>query len=191
MRKPLFAGALLIAVPALMAATAAPPLTFASGSKVWVSGTSTVRSYRCESTQVTGTADASSTDLAQIGQARGEITIPVATLDCANGTMNGHMRTALKAQENPNIRFRATSVRVTPSSATEGTVAMTGQLTIAGQTREVTVNGTAAREGGNLRVRGTQGLTMTDYGIAPPRLMAGTMRVHAPVTIGFDVVLKP
>ena len=68
---------------------------------------------------------------------------------------------------------------------------MTGQLTIAGQTRDVTINGTAVREGANLRVRGTEQLTMTDFGIQPPRLMAGTMRVHAPVTVGFDVVLRP
>lgn len=191
MRKQLFAGAVMVAVPALIAAAALPPLTLGSGSRVWVSGTSTVRSWRCESAQVAGTAEASSTELAQLGQTRGEITIPVSTLDCRNGTMNGHMRTALKAAQNPSIRFRATSVRVTPSSATEGAVAMTGQLTLAGQTREVTVNGTAVREGGNLRVRGTEALTMTDYGIQPPRLMAGTMRVNAPVTIGFDVVLRP
>jgi polyisoprenoid-binding protein YceI len=189
MRKPLFAGVVLLAVPALIAATAVP-LTFGSGSRVWVSGTSTVRAWRCESAQVSGTADAGSTEIAQIGQARGEITIPVSTLDCRNGTMNGHMRTALKAQQSPTIRFRATSVRVTPAGA-EGTVVMTGQLTIAGQTRDVTVNGTAAREGSGLRVRGTEQVTMTDFGIQPPRLMAGTMRVHPPVTVGFDVVLRP
>lgn len=190
MRKQLFAGAVLLAVPALIAAASAVPLTFASGSKVWVSGTSTVRSWRCESTQVSGSADAASTEIAQIGQARGEITIPLSTLDCRNGTMNGHMRNALKAPQNPTIRFRATSVRVTPSGS-EGAVAMTGQLTIAGQTRDVTVNGTAVREGTGLRVRGTEQLTMTDFGVQPPRLMAGTMRVHAPVTVGFDVVLRP
>jgi polyisoprenoid-binding protein YceI len=190
MRKQLFAGAALMAVPALIAAGVLP-LTMASGSKVWVQGTSTVRSWRCESAQVTGSADAASTELAQVGAARGEITIPLSTLDCRNGTMNGHMRNALKAADHPAIRFRATQVRVTPSSAAEGAVAMTGQLTIAGQTREVTVNGTAVREGNALRVRGTEALTMTDYGVQPPRLMAGTMRVHAPVTIGFDVVLRP
>ena len=186
MRKQLIAGALLIAAPALIAA-ASVPLTFSSGSRVWVQGTSTVRGYRCESTQVSGTADAASTELAQLGAARGEITIPVSTLDCSNGTMNGHMRNALKAAQNPSIRFRATGVRATAA----GAMTMTGQLTIAGQTRDVTVNGTAAREGSGLRVRGTHALTMTDYGVQPPRLMAGTMRVHAPVTIGFDVVLRP
>ena len=190
MRKQLFAGAVLLAVPALIAASAVP-LTFGAGSKVWVSGTSTVRSWRCESTQVSGSADAAGIELDRVGGARGEINIPLSTLDCRNGTMNGHMRTALKAEQNPGIRFRATQVRVTPASDAEGTVAMTGQLTLAGQTRDITVNGTAVREGGALRVRGTVPLTMTDFGVQPPRLMAGTMRVHAPVTVGFDVLLRP
>jgi polyisoprenoid-binding protein YceI len=190
MRNQLFAAALMIATPALLASSAAT-LTFGSGSKVWVEGTSTVRGFRCESTQVTGTADAAGTELSQVGQARGEITIPVQTLDCGNRTMDGHMRNALKAAQNPSIRFRATSVRVTPTSPAQGTVAMTGPLTIAGQTREVSINGTATREGSALRVRGSERITMTDFGVQPPRLMAGTMRVHAPVTVGFDVVLRP
>jgi polyisoprenoid-binding protein YceI len=174
----------MIALPALLAA-AAMPLSFQSGSRVWVSGTSTVRNWRCESTQVAGSAQADGTELAQVAQSRGEISIPLSTLDCRNGTMNGHMRTALKASDNPTIRFRATSVAVTP----EGAVRMTGPLTIAGQSREVTINGTAARQNGRLRVTGTRQISMTDFGVTPPRLMAGTMRVHAPVTIGFDVVL--
>ena len=103
------------------------------------------------STQVTGSADAAGTELTQVAQSSGEITIPVASLDCRNGTMNGHMRNALKAAQNPTIRFRATSVAVT----LEGAVRMTGPLTIAGQSREVTINGTAARENGRKGMIGT------------------------------------
>ena len=187
MRKRLYLGG-LIAVPLLVAA-AALPLTFQSGSRVWVSGTSTVRSYRCESTQLGGSANAAGTEVAQLAQGRGDLTIPISSLDCSNGTMNGHMRNALKAQQNPVIRFRATSVAVTPSGVTTGTVRLTGPLTIAGQTREVTINANAAWQGGRLHLTGSKQLTMTDFGVQPPRLMAGTMRVHPPVTIGFDVVL--
>jgi polyisoprenoid-binding protein YceI len=150
-----------------------------------VSGTSTVRSWRCESTQVNGNAQAGGVQLTQVAQGSGEISIPLSSLDCRNGTMNGHMRNALKAAENPTIRFRATSVAVTP----EGAARMTGPLTIAGQTHEVTINGTAQAQSGKLRVTGTKQLLMTDFGVQPPRLMAGTMRVNPAVTIGFDVVL--
>jgi hypothetical protein len=57
--------------------------------------------------------------------------------------------------------------------------------------RPVTLSGTVARENGQLRVRGTKRITMTEWGVRPPSLMLGTMKVNPVATIGFDVVLKP
>lgn len=183
MRKRNLVG--LLAVPVLLAASAVPA-NFEPGSKVWVTGTSTVRSYRCETTRAEGTAQLSGTDLSSLRVSGASVTIPVSTLDCANGTMNGHMRNALKMAENPSIRFRASDVEVNG-----GTARMTGELTIAGSTQPVSIDATVASEGGQLRVRGSKQLDMTNYGVRPPSLMMGTMKVRPAVTIGFDVVLKP
>jgi polyisoprenoid-binding protein YceI len=183
MRTRLYLG--LAILPALLAASAAPA-SFEPGSKVWVTGTSSVRGYRCETTRAEGTAQLSGADLATLRVSGATVTIPVSTLDCANGTMNGHMRNALKMAENPSIRFRASSVEV------DGTAArMTGELTIAGSTQPVSFDATVASEAGQLRVRGSKQLDMTAYGVRPPSLMMGTMKVRPAVTIGFDVLLKP
>lgn len=182
----------MVAVPALLGAAATlSTLSFQTGSRVWVEGTSTTRGWRCESPRITGTAQAATTSLAELRSLPGaELTIPVAALDCRNGTMNGHMRRALEADQHPNIRFQATSVALTPGDG--GSAArMTGNLTIAGQTRPATVLGTVVEENGQLRVRGTHRITMTDFGVTPPSLMMGTMKVRAPVTIGYDVTLRP
>lgn len=190
MRKSLVIGSML-AVPALVAAALAP-LSLQPGSRVWVDGTSTARAWHCESTRATGTAAAATTELAQLASVgSATVTVPVGTLDCRNTTMNGHMRNALKADQAPELRFRATSVAVTPTSDTEGTVAMQGTLSIAGQERPVTINGTVAREDGQLRVKGSKRITMTEWGVRPPSLMLGAMRVAPAATVGFDVVLKP
>jgi polyisoprenoid-binding protein YceI len=187
MRKQIFMGA-LIAAPALMAAAMLPPLSFQPQSKVWVEGTSTVRAYRCESTSVTGSAQAAAVEMAALASVpRAEVSIPVTSLDCRNGTMNSHMRKALKAEQNPTIRLRTSSVQVSPGGAAK----ISGDLTIAGETRPVSIDGTASIEDGKVRVRGSKRLVMTDFGVQPPSLMMGTMKVSAPVTIGFDVVLKP
>ena len=193
---------LYLAIPGAavaLAAMAAPlgnALTLQPGSRAWVEGTSTVRSYRCETSRVEGSAamENATTTLAQIAAAprRGEISIQVASLDCRNGTMNGHLRRALKAEENPAIRFRATSIQVTPGGDSQATVRMSGPLTIAGGTQAVSIDATATREAnGALRVRGSKQLDMTDFGVQPPRLMMGTMRVRDAVTVGFDVILRP
>ena len=68
---------------------------------------------------------------------------------------------------------------------------MQGTLTIAGADRPVTINGTVARENGQIRVRGTRRITMTDWGVRPPSLMLATIKVNPVATVGFDVVLKP
>ena len=177
------AGAALIA-PALMAAGLST-LSLGEGSRVWVQGTSSVRSYRCESAQVGGTVDAGSTRLADLAVGGARITIPVASLDCRNNTMNGHMRTALKAPQAPTISFLATDVRVSG-----GTARLTGDLSIAGQTRPVSIDATVAEENGRLRVRGSKAIVMTEWGVRPPSLMMGTMRVSPNATVGFDVLLQ-
>ena len=190
MRKSFVIGTMLVAP--VLAAAALAPLSIQPGSRVWVDGTSTVRAWHCESARGEGSAAASSTELSQLGSvSRAEFSVPVATLDCRNQTMNGHMRNALKADAAPQIRFRATSVQVTPTSADAGTARMEGTLSMGGQDKPVTLEGTVARENGELRVRGSKRLVMTEWGLRPPTLMLGTMKVNPAVTVGFDVVLKP
>ena len=190
MRKCLVLGSLL-AVPALAAAALAP-LSLQPGSRVWVDGTSTARGWHCESTRAVGTAAAGTTELAQLASVgSAQVSVPVGTLDCRNNTMNGHMRNALKADQAAEIRFRATSVSVRPTGADAGTAEMQGTLSIAGQERPVTINATVARENGQLRVRGSKRITMTEWGVRPPSLMLGAMKVNPVATVGFDVLLKP
>jgi polyisoprenoid-binding protein YceI len=129
MRRGIYLGALAAAVPMMAAAAMSGSLRFDTGSRVWVEGTSTTRGYRCEAPSVSGAAQAPSVRLSELaaGTHRGEVTIEVANLDCRNGTMNGHMRRALKADEHATIRFQATSVQVTPAADGQSAVRMRGQ----------------------------------------------------------------
>ncbi|HEX2204332.1 MAG TPA: YceI family protein [Longimicrobium sp.] len=193
MRKRLLGATLLpLVATATMAATLAPEINITSGSRVWAAGTSTVRAWRCETARVEGSANgAGSTAIADLDAVRNaEISLTVASLDCRNETMNGHMRRALKSDEAAAIRFRATSVSVTPSGDGQAAVRMSGPLSIAGQDKTVTIDATAVREAnGALRVRGSKQINMTEWGVRPPSLMMGTMKVAPGVTIGFDVLL--
>jgi polyisoprenoid-binding protein YceI len=185
-------GALLaVMVATAGAARALATLSVQAGSRVWVEGTSTVRGYRCESTRVAGTAsmESAAADVAAVTATvrGGEVSVPVASLDCRNGTMNGHLQRALKAAEAPTLRFRMTAAE----AGANGAVTLVGELGIAGQERPVRVPATVTQaEGGQLRVAGRLPLRMTDYGVKPPTLMLGTMRVHDPVTVHFDVLLR-
>lgn len=167
-------------------------------SKVWVEGNSTVRRYKCDAARVNGSVatdpTGSSTALADLQKAvRGaELSIPVADLACGDNTMDGHMRKALKAESHPTISFQLTSHEVLQQGADKGTVKLTGKLNIAGKENVITMSADATQEAnGALRVKGSKELKMTDFGVKPPTLMLGTLKVHDPVTVHFDVLLRP
>src|SRR5688572_22626723 len=78
-------------------------------SKVWVNGNSTVRAFTCNAKQITSSLQRTeTTDIADLVTSA-QVTIPVAKLDCGNGTMNEHMQKALKLSQNPNIEFKLNS----------------------------------------------------------------------------------
>jgi polyisoprenoid-binding protein YceI len=162
-------------------------LNLSKESKLWIEGTSTVKSFTCTATKVEVSV------VAEPGAAPGDLVesaslvVPVSSLDCRNGTMNGHMQKALKADKNPTISWKMTSYRV------EGTnVVMNGSLTIAGKENPIELRATGTADAnGTIRMKGSTKLKMTEYGVKPPSLMLGSMKVGDPVTVGYDLVLNP
>ena len=63
-------------------------------------------------------------------------------------------------------------------------------LTIKGVAKEIEVPVEMVAAGvGGVRVTGKYKLKMTDWGVKPPKLMLGTLKVNEMVTIGFDLLL--
>lgn len=194
-------GGVLAAVLGTVAVSAAfawAPFPFRPESRLWVEGTSTVRGFTCEAGTLIGKVDPAPgvTTLAvpALGEAvrSMEVTVPVEALDCGNGTMNNHLFKALKGQDHPAVRFRLSSYEVAPKGSSEATVKLAGELEMAGQERPITLEGLAsAAADGSLRVRGKKEIRMTEFGVKPPSLMMGTMKVGDRVNVHFDVVLKP
>jgi polyisoprenoid-binding protein YceI len=190
-------GMLAVAMTAAGSA-AVSRMTVQTDSRMWVDGNSTVRRFTCEAGRIRGglTLDpaASSTAIAELARAvKGvELTVPVADLACGDKTMDGHMRRALLATEAPEIRYRLGSHQLTPGANGTGTVQLTGHLSIAGTEKPITMTAELKSEAnGTIRVKGSREIRMTEWGVKPPTLMMGTMKVHDPVTVRFDLVLKP
>ncbi len=160
-------------------------LTLSKDSRVWLEGTSTVRSFKCTAVKVdlAVSAETSETPASMVKSA--SLVVPVAQLECGNKTMNEHMRKALKAESNPEISWKMISYQV------EGTnVLINGKLTIAGKENLIVLRGNGSAENGTIRFKGSKQFKMTEYGVKPPSLMLGTMKVGDPVTVSFDLVLS-
>jgi hypothetical protein len=62
---------------------------------------------------------------------------------------------------------------------------------MAGAEQVIEIPATVTEEdGGVVRVKGEAEIRMTRWGVKPPSLMLGTMKVKDPVTIGFDVTVR-
>ena len=182
--------------PAVMAATPrAVALDLQPTSRLWISGTSTVRSFECSATAFDANVESvpGATTAVLAGEkavTAVEIRVNTERLDCKNGTMNEHMLKALKAKTNPTIVFTLASYDLA-KQADVVRVTLNGTLAMGGVEKPVsmTVN---ASEGasGMLHVVGTHELRMTEWGLKPPTLMLGTMKVDERVKVGFDLLLK-
>lgn len=192
-----FTLALLALLPAAIAAKRVmTPIDVQPESRLWVAGTSTVRSFECQAGSFDAKLEAAGSN-AVAAVLAGEkavsavvVTVPTDKLDCRNSTMNEHMRKALKAAQHPTVVFRVDTYELT--KAAEGVaVALNGTLTLGGVEKPITVNAQAKPgENGTLLVSGTREVRMTEFGLKPPTLMLGTMKVDERIKVGFDIVLK-
>lgn len=192
-----FLGLLLLA-PLTAAWTTAPrSLDLEPGSKLWVTGTSTVRSWQCKASTIDAAIQTTRDDGTPAAILAGDkavtavsVVVPTERLDCNNDTMNEHMRKALKAQDFPTITYTLTGYEI--AKQVDGVkVTLNGTLALGGVQKAITMQADAHQEGaGALRVTGVHELRMKEYGLTPPTLMMGTMKVNELVKVHFDLLLK-
>ena len=171
---------------------AGPASLTLTSARVSIEGTSNIHGYTASSTAVKIAAvdvDAAGEDV--LGRALEpnairafEVVIPTASLTSPKDDIDKNMHKALKAVEYPEIRFRLRALDVAAGTAT-------GQLTIAGVEKDVTLNVQAKRQDAGLAVTGATTLMMTDYGVTPPKAMLGMLKTNPKVTITFELLLGP
>lgn len=179
----------LVAMPASIA-SAQTPLTLSSAT-VSFDGTSNVHDF---------TASTKNVRLTMLAIARGgsaaslianpttveafEIAIKVASLASNKDGLDKNMHKALKATEFADITFRLNRL--------EGSGAVLkafGALKIAGVEKDIVMDVKVTTTADTLTVSGQVPLLMTDYGIAPPKMMLGALRTNPKVTVKFETVL--
>lgn len=173
-------------------------LTIGEDSRIWFEGGSTVRGFECRVRELRTEAaielKTPNVEIAALNDAVVDVVLemPVANLDCGNGTMNDHMRKALRADKHPIIQYRHGTHAIVTSQDGVAQLRLEGALTINGVERPVVMMADVAiADDGTLSVEGQYELIMTEYGVKPPTLMLGTLKVHDTVTIYFDMKLRP
>ena len=153
-----------------------------------VSGTSTIRGWTCSVTGSARVTVGSSTPVRGLadGIQAATLTVPVDDFVCPDEEMTEHLLEALRADEFPEITFRL--VRYEASG--QGAVT-TGTLTILDATRGVSFPLSLTPSGSGVRITGELALDMTTYGVEPPVVMLGLMRVRPRIRIQFSGIITP
>jgi len=185
----------IVSATVLTLAVAGDASTVPAEAKVWVSGTSTVQPWKCAAKAVDARLaglPAEPLTLANVTSASGgSVRIDVAALDCSNDTMNEHLRNALQAKAHPQIGFELRSYQLAAAQGGKATLAIDGALTMGGTTKPIHVAATATQLlGGKIGVTGECALNMKDYGLKPPELFFGAMKVDPKVVVGFELKLS-
>jgi polyisoprenoid-binding protein YceI len=102
--------------------------------------------------------------------------------------MNKHMRNALKEKEFPQIHFQTDKYELEKNG---GEAKALGELTIAGVTKPIELDATLTPVEGGVRATGKVDLQMKDFGVKPPSLLFGTLKVANEISVKFDSVIRP
>ena len=153
-----------------------------------VSGTSTVRGWTCS---VSGTAQVTSGSSAPApgfaaGVQSATLTVPVADFECPDDTMTEHLMDAMKPAEFSEITFQLDSYEASSGGATAS-----GALTIQGVSMPVSFPISLTPSGAGVAIAGEVGIDMTEYGVEPPVVLLGLLRVGPEIRIQFEGTVVP
>jgi polyisoprenoid-binding protein YceI len=154
-----------------------------------VSGTSTVRGWTCSAkgtiAVTPGAAGAKPVPGFASGVQTATVTVPLKAFTCPNDEMRQHLLEAMKADKFPEIVFKLEKYDVTPGSLTAS-----GAMTIVGSTQPVSFPVTLTPSAQGVEVSGNTRLEFKTFGLDPPTVMLGMLKVGPQIRIEFKGVVK-
>lgn len=185
---------LLFLATLLIAGTVSAQSKFSTKSfQLTINGTSNVHDWSTRATNVVVTGDfgVNNTSLEKINAA--SVKVKTASLKSTKDSdlMDDRTHSTLKADKFPEITYVFTKVLSVQQSGSETIMNVTGNLTLGGVTKptDLTLR-IKTLPGGDVEVKGTRKILMSNHGIKPPSFMLGAMKVGDEVTLTYDVVLK-
>lgn len=167
--------------------------TLAPESTMHIEGTSSIHDWTCTVGKVAGSVDTEADAAGSVSVMRVEVTVPAGEIDCKNGTMDKKTRKALDVTAHPVITYVLNAADgLAEAGQGRFTLKTTGRLTIAGVDRPLAMTITGERlADGRFRFSGQTPLLMSDFGIAPPTAMLGTLKTGDRVVVHFSVIATP
>lgn len=158
-----------------------------------IAGDSNVHEWEMNSSK--GTANASVTTNAEgvpVDLKNIQFSLVAETLKSGKSQMDKNTYKALNTKDHPNITFSGATTTVQSNGNKKFIVRSKGKLTISGVSKDVELvaNGEVNADK-SLTLTGSYSFKMTEYKVTPPTIMLGTIKVYDPLTIKYNLTMKP
>lgn len=161
-------------------------------SHLYIEGRSNVSRFRCGITEYLrpDTLCFYREELSQpVLSVKGGLTINVNRFDCQQQYMNNDLKKTLKAKECPVLKIALQNIGNFSGAAKniKGTVL----ISLAGVTRTMEVDYTVQyTDQNNVQLFGSRQVLFADFGLTPPRKLAGMVKVEEKINIKFLLALR-
>ncbi len=166
-------------------------------SRVWISGKSTLHPFIIKASTFNlqmvfkaASLQGASVEILKGHSAHLTATVPIKGLRSEFEVMDENIQRAMKASRYPNIVFSLKSYSVS-TTGPKKTISVPGSLSISGVSKPVILNATINLSGSDLSISGSQSVKMSAYGITPPTMMFGSIKVDDFVIVHYHLVLSP
>lgn len=169
----------------------------APDSRLWIDGTSNLHSWSCKTDQLEASIEFDKAAAAQPSEASPkalkhvDVKVPVKSLKCNHGGMDGNLYKALKADESADVSYIMASFEAVAGDTKDTfTLKTVGTLKIAGVENPLTMDVVATRMAdGTFKATGVVPVKMTDFGIKPPTAIFGRLKTGDDVKVNFELVV--
>ena len=155
-----------------------------------VSGTSTIRGWTCTAKGTMTVTPGPGGGPAVPGFANGvqsaTVTVPVKAFTCPNAEMTEHLMQAMKPEQFPDIVYKLEKYEMAGDRAQA-----TGTMTIQGRSQPLALPVVVKASGTGVALEGNTRLDMTTYGVEPPVVMLGMLKVGPQIRIELKGLVTP
>jgi polyisoprenoid-binding protein YceI len=164
----------------------------AKSYKLIVKGSSTMHDWSSSATNITVQGDFAINNGAIEKINSGSVTVVVTSIKSHknSGLMDTRTHETLKAEKHPNITYTVTKVSNIQQSGSEATVTISGNLSIGGVSKPADIIiKMKVLPNGDIEVKGSKKILMSNHGIKPPSFMLGALKVGDEVSLDFSAIL--
>lgn len=155
-----------------------------------VAGTSSLHDWTMDSKTATGEAAITTEGNALKSIEKLNVSLNAETLKSGKSGMDTNAYKALDTKKNPNISFNIKQIKSIAKKGNRYLIEAEGSLTVAGETKLISVQGEAYPVNGTLKITGDKKFKMTDFKVDPPTALMGTVKTGDEITINFNLTYK-